>query len=85
MLTDCRQLPTWESDIREFSRFKAANAPELSDWDKGYTLAAYYLDTEEFSPQGESNPADCYTLVRNNEADDTFRISSNTSINNTET
>ena len=63
-----------------FSSFKAANDPDLSDWDKGYTLAAYYLDTEEFSPQGESNPADYYTLIHNNEADDTFRISSNTSI-----
>ena len=63
-----------------FSNFKAANDPDLSDWDKGYTLASYYLNTEEFSPDGYSNPADYYTIIHNNEADDTFRIGSNTSI-----
>ena len=63
-----------------FSNFKAANDPDLSDWDKGYTLASYYLNTEEFNPDGYSNPADYYTIIHNNEADDTFRIGSNTSI-----
>ena len=63
-----------------FSNSKAANDPDLSDWDQGYTLASYYLDTEEFGPDGYSNPADYYTIIHNSEADDTFRIGSNTSI-----